>query len=75
MGGGHSMPLLFASVGDEVVVKNVGGSLDVKQHLNEIGFNAGASITVIQKISTGLIVKVKESRIAIDKSMASKIMV
>lgn len=68
------MPLLFASVGDEVTVKAIKGDSAAKQHLNEIGFNVGTSITVIQKISTGLIVKVKESRIAIDKSMASKIL-
>ena len=69
------MPLLFSSVGDEVKVVSIGGDAAVKQHLNEIGFTVGTQITVIQKIATGLIVKVKESRIAIDKSMASKIMV
>lgn len=69
------MPLLFASIGDEVKVASVGGAADVKQHLNEIGFNVGTTVSVIQKISTGLIVKVKESRVAIDKNMASKIQV
>lgn len=68
------MPLLFANIGQDVVVKNIGGTADVKQHLNEIGFNVGSNVTVIQKVPTGLIVKVKESRIAIDKSLAAKIM-
>lgn len=68
------MPLLFANIGQDVVVKNIGGTTDVKQHLNEIGFNVGSNVTVIQKVPTGLIVKVKESRIAIDKSLAAKIM-
>ena len=69
------MPLLFADVGQEVFVKKIGGTANVKQHLNEIGFNVGSSVIVIQKVPTGLIVKVKDSRIAIDKSMASKIMI
>ena len=69
------MPLLFASVGDKVKVVSVGGAAEVKQHLNEIGFNAGTSVSVIQKIKGGIIVKVKESRIALDKKMAEKIQV
>ena len=67
------MPLLFAAPGQEVTVVSVGGAQDVRQHLNELGFTAGSKITVIQKVNTGLIVKVKEARIAIDQSMASKI--
>jgi ferrous iron transport protein A len=69
------MPLLFANLGDEVVISRVGGAPQIKQHLNELGFNVGSPVTVIQKIKTGLIVKVKECRIAIDSSMASKIMI
>lgn len=69
------MPLLFASVGQEVAVKSVGGSAEVRQHLAELGFTAGAKVAVVQKIDSGLIVNVRESRVAIDRSMASKIMV
>ena len=69
------MPLLFASVGDEVSVTSVKGNQAARQHLSDMGFSEGSKIVVIQKIPTGLIVKVKESRIAIDKSMASKIQV
>lgn len=69
------MPLLFATPGEQVKVVNVGGNPDVKQHLNEIGFNVGSNVTVISKIPTGIIVKVKDARIAIDKSMAAKIMI
>lgn len=68
------MPLLFATPGQEVKVQDVKGSPDVKQHLNELGFNTGTPVTVISSIATGLIVKVKDSRIALDRSMASKIM-
>lgn len=69
------MPLLMASVGDEVSVVDVGGAPAVRQHLNDMGFTVGSSVCVVQKISTGLIVRVKETSIAIDKSMAAKIMV
>ncbi|MCR5764319.1 MAG: ferrous iron transport protein A [Treponema sp.] len=69
------MPLLFASIGDEVTIKSIGGAPDVKQHLVDLGFTSGATVTIIQKVTTGLIVKVKEARIALDKGMASKVLV
>lgn len=69
------MPLLFATVGQEVTVQGVGGQPEVKQHLVDLGFNAGTKVTVIQKVTTGLIVKVKEARIALDKGMASKVLI
>ena len=69
------MPLLFTDAGREVQIKKIGGDSAVKQHLNELGFNVGSSVTVISKVSTGLIVKVKDPRLALDKSMASKIIV
>ena len=69
------MPLLFSTPGQEVKVAEVGGNPEVRQHLIDLGFNVGSPVTVIQKVDTGLIVKVKDSRIAIDRSMASKIMV
>lgn len=69
------MPLLLASVGEELCVSAISGTPSVKQHLADIGFSEGARVTVIQKIATGLIVKVKEVRIALDRSMATKIQV
>ena len=69
------MPLLLATPGKEVVVNRIGGNAEVRQHLNELGFNAGSSVTVVSSVNGNLIVKVKESRIALDKSIASKIMV
>lgn len=69
------MPILFASEGSEVKVSKIGGSPEIKQHLTEMGFISGTPVTIISKIPTGIIVKVKNSRIAIDTSMASKIMV
>jgi len=67
------MPILFSNIGDEVSVSKISGSQKTKQHLFELGFNVGTQITIVQKISTGLIVRVKDARIALDKEMATKI--
>ena len=69
------MPLLFANPGDEVKFSGVNGNPQVKQHLNELGFNVGSLVTIVQKVKSGLIVKVKEARVALDSSLASKIIV
>ena len=69
------MPLLFANPGDEVKISGVNGNPQVKQHLNELGFNVGSLVTIVQKVKTGLIVKVKEARVVLDSSLASKITV
>ena len=69
------MPLLFANPGDEVKISGVTGNPQVKQHLNELGFNVGSLVTIVQKVKSGLIVKVKEARVALDSSLASKIIV
>lgn len=69
------MPLLFANPGDELKISGVNGNPQVKQHLNELGFNVGSLVTIVQKVKSGLIVKVKEARVALDSSLASKIIV
>ena len=69
------MPLLFANPGDEVKISGVNGNPQVKQHLNELGFNVGSLVTIVKKVKSGLIVKVKEARVALDSSLASKIIV
>lgn len=69
------MPLLFANPGDEVKISGVNGNPQVRQHLNELGFNVGSLVTIVQKLKSGLIVKVKEARVALDSSLASKIIV
>ena len=69
------MPLLFANPGDEVKISGVNGNPQVKQHLNELGLNVGSLVTIVQKVKSGLIVKVKEARVALDSSLASKIIV
>ena len=69
------MPLTFATAGEENIIKKVGGKTDVRSHLENLGFVPGGSVTVISDIGGNLIVNVIESRIAISREMASKIMV
>ncbi|MDD6004258.1 MAG: FeoA family protein [Firmicutes bacterium] len=69
------MPLTFADIGEEVIIKKIGGKNEVRAHLENLGFVAGTSIKIINTIGGNLIVNVKESRIAISKEMAQKIMV
>jgi ferrous iron transport protein A len=69
------MPLILADTGEETIIKRVGGSPDMKKHLEDMGFVAGGAVTVMSTIGGNLIVKIKESRVAISKEMASKIMV
>ncbi len=69
------MPLVLATPGEENVVLRIGGSPEVKKHLEDLGFVAGSAVTVLNTIGGNLIVKVKESRVAISREMANKIMV
>ncbi len=69
------MPLIFANMGEENMIRKVGGNPQVRAHLETLGFVPGGSVTVISTIGGNLIVNIKESRVAISKEMASKIMV
>ena len=69
------MPLAFMKPGDSGVVRRVGGSDEVKRFLANLGFVDGSQLTVVSEIHGDLIVNVKDSRIAINKEMASRIMV
>ena len=69
------MPLVMADAGEENVIRRVGGSPEMKKHLEDMGFTVGGTVTVMNTIGGNLIVKVKESRVAISKEMAAKIMV
>jgi ferrous iron transport protein A len=69
------MPLTFAQTGDENIIKKIGGTPEVKKHLADLGFVVGGSVTVVSTLGGNLIVNVKESRVAIDKQMANKIMI
>lgn len=69
------MPLTFAEVGEEKIIKKIGGKQEVKAHLENLGFVAGGAVTVISAVGGNVIVNVKDSRIAISKEMAQKIMI
>ena len=69
------MPLILAPVGEENIIKKVGGKPEVRMHLENLGFVVGSTITIVSEIGGNLIVNVKDSRIAISREMAGKIMV
>ena len=69
------MPLTLAEVGEENIIKKIGVRQEVRSHLENLGFIAGGAVTVINTIGGNVIVNVKESRIAISKEMAQKIMI
>ena len=65
----------MARTGEENLIKKVGGNPDVRQFLENLGFVAGAQVSVVSENSGNVIVKIKESRVAISREMAMKIMV
>lgn len=69
------MPLALANIGEEYMIRRVRGNPEVKKHLEDLGFTAGGSITVVSALGGNIIVKVKESRVAISEEMARKIMI
>ena len=69
------MPLTLTNDGEEAIIRHIGGSPDVKRHLEDLGFVPGENVRVISRIGGNVIVVVKETRLAIDQAMASKIMV
>ena len=69
------MPLTMAKAGETVTIQMITGKDEVRLHLAELGFVVGETITVVSEISGNLILQVKDARIALDKSMAMRIMV
>ena len=69
------MPLTFARVGEENMIRKVGGNSEIRAHLENLGFVTGGNVTVVSTIGGNLIVNVKDSRVAISREMASKILV
>ncbi|WP_294374466.1 FeoA family protein [uncultured Clostridium sp.] len=69
------MPLMLAGTGNEVCIKKIGGNDETKRFLNSLGFVVGETVTVISELGGNVIINVKGSRVALDKSMASRIMV
>ena len=69
------MPLTMAKAGERNSIKKLGGKAEIRQHLENLGFIVGTPIIVIAEIGGNVIVNVKESRVAISREMASKIMI
>ena len=69
------MPLTFANIGEENIIKKIGGKPEVKRHLENLGFVAGGNVIVLTTIAGNIIVNVKEVRVAISKEMAQKIII
>ncbi|MBR5338124.1 MAG: ferrous iron transport protein A [Lachnospiraceae bacterium] len=69
------MPLAYAEKGKAQIIKKIGGSPEVKKHLEDLGFTVGGEASVISSLGENLIVKVKESRVAVSEELARKIMV
>ncbi len=69
------MPLTLAPQGEELMIRKVGGSPELKKHLEDMGFVAGGSVTVVSSLGGNLIVNVKETRVAVSREMAGRIMV
>ena len=69
------IPLCLSDAGVPHIIKRIGGSPEVKQHLENLGFNVGGEVTVINTLGENVIVKVKDSRVALCDGLARKIMV
>ena len=69
------MPLALADIGEENIIKKIGGSPEVEKHLENLGFVVGGTVSIVTSLGGNVIVNVKESRVAISEEMARKIMV
>ena len=69
------MPLNLAEENKSQIIRKIGGSPDVKKHLEDLGFTVGGEVSIVSTLSGNLIVKVKESRVAVSSELARKIMV
>ncbi len=69
------MPLSMAKPGETVTIRKITGKDEVRQHLAELGFVVDAAVTVVSEMAGNLILQVKESRIALDKTLANRVMI
>lgn len=69
------MPLLSADVGETYTITRIGGTAEVRKHLENLGFTVGGTVKVITSMSGNLIVNVRETRVAVSRELAMKIMV
>ena len=69
------IPICLADPGESQIIKKIGGTPEVRQHLENLGFNVGSEVTIVNTLGENIIVKVKEARVAISDELARKIMV
>ncbi|MCR4605052.1 MAG: ferrous iron transport protein A [Eubacterium sp.] len=69
------MPLIYADKNEPQIIKKIGGNPEVKQHLADLGLNVGGEVSIVSALGENLIIKVKESRVAVSDELAKKIMV
>ena len=69
------IPLTLADIGEENTIRKIGGSPEIKKHLEDLGFVVGGSVTLISKLGGNVILNVKGSRIAVSEEMAQRISV
>lgn len=69
------MPLSLANVGENNIIKKIGGKPEVKKHLENLGFVVGGNVQIVTTLAGNVIVNVKETRVAISEEMAQKIMI
>lgn len=67
------MPLTLAVIGEDLIIRRIGGSAEVRAHLHDLGFVPGGSVTVVSSMGGNLIVNVKGTRVAVSKELAQKI--
>ena len=69
------MPLTMARPGETVTIRKITGRDEVRQHLAELGFVVDTDVTVVAELGGNLIIQVKDSRVALDRTMANRIMI
>ncbi len=69
------IPLTLCQVGEENIIKKIGGKIETKKHLEDLGFVVGGTVSIVSAIGGNVIVNIKESRVAVSKELANKIMV
>ena len=69
------LPLVLAEPGQPQIIRKIGGSPEIKKHLEDIGFTVGGEVSVVNAIGENLIVKVKDSRVAVSEELAKRIMI
>ncbi len=69
------MPLVYAEKGQPQTIRRIGGNPEVRKHLEDLGFHVGGEVNIVSTLGSNLIVKVKESRVAVSEELAKKIMV